>query len=198
MRRIITLAIVLAASTTAFAQEHGAPPAAAEGEHAGGGSHGDPMLPWKWANFAILGGGLGYLLSKNLKGYFTGRTAEIQKGIQDAAAMKADADKRAAAMEERLAGLKHEIDEMRREARHELESEGKRLEQETRQILTKVRQQTEQDIASATKAARQELKEYAAALAVGLAQEKLAARMTPETQRGLVNGFLHNLEGAKN
>ncbi|MDX2151443.1 MAG: ATP synthase F0 subunit B [Bryobacteraceae bacterium] len=169
-----------------------------EGEHASGETHGDPMLPWKWANFAILAGGLGYLLSKNMKGYFGARTAEIQKGIKDASAMKADADQRAAAIEAKLAGLKHDIEEMRREARHELENEGRRLEEETKQILAKVRQQTEQDIASASKAARQELKEYAASLAVNLAEQKLASQMTPETQRGLVTGFLRNLDGAKN
>ena len=53
---------------------------------------------------------------------------------------------------------------------------------------------TEQEIAAAGKTARVELKQYAAELAVGLAEQKLKARMTPDTQDGLVRGFVRDID----
>jgi hypothetical protein len=38
------------------------------------------------------------------------------------------------------------------------------------------------------------LKRYAAELAIGLAEQKIRARMTPETQDALVRGFVRDLK----
>ena len=65
-------------------------------------SGGELNMGWKWANFAILVIGLGYLIGKNLPPVFRSRTEEIQKGIVEAQAMKRDAEKRAAEMDARL------------------------------------------------------------------------------------------------
>ena len=52
----------------------------------------------------------------------------------------------------------------------------------------------EQEIASAAKAARTDLKRYSAQLAVELAERKLRDRMTPDTQNALVRGFVRHLK----
>ena len=39
------------------------------------------MTGWKWANFAILAAGIGYLLVKQAGPYFAARSTEIRKGI---------------------------------------------------------------------------------------------------------------------
>jgi F0F1-type ATP synthase membrane subunit b/b' len=57
-----------------------------------------------------------------------------------------------------------------------------------------VRAHAEQEIAAAGKTARVELKQYAAELAIGLAAQKLRARMTPDTQEGLVRGFVRDID----
>lgn len=155
------------------------------------------LTGWKWANFAILAGLLGWLIKKNAGPFFASRSKEIQKGISEAAKLKYDAEIRARAIEERLAGLQTEIESLRAEARQELHAEGERLKVETGQLLAKVQSQAEQDIAAAAKAARQNLKAHSVALAVQLAEAKLRARLNPAAQDTLVNGFVTDLHATR-
>ena len=68
------------------------------------------------------------------------------------------------------------------------------MERHTAAEIAKIQAHSEQEIASAGKAARMELKRYAAELAVELAEQKVRARMTPDAQDALVQGFVRNLK----
>src|SRR2546426_912523 len=97
-RTAVWLLLALGLTALALAQEH--PPA---GEKAGHGASAEKdMTGWKWANFAILAAGLGFLLVKQAGPYFASRSTEIRKGIEDAQEISADAEERAAAMEAKL------------------------------------------------------------------------------------------------
>ena len=65
-----------------------------------------------------------------------------------------------------------------------------RMAQQTEAEIAKIQAHAEQEIASAGKAARMALKRYSAELAMGLAEQKVRARMTPETEDALVQGFV--------
>jgi len=159
-----------------------------------GGQSAPSMTGWKWANFALLAGGLGYLIAKKAPAFFQGRTAQIRKGIADAAKFKADAEARAAGIEKKVAELGAEIEALRAGARKESEAEYERLREETARQFAKIQAQAEREIASAAKAARMELKTQAAELAIGLAEKQLLGRITAEAGRGLVAGFVKDLE----
>jgi len=159
-----------------------------------GGQSAPSMTGWKWANFALLAGGLGYLIAKKAPAFFQGRTAQIRKGIADAAKFKADAEARAAGIEKKVAELGAEIEALRAGARKESEAEYERLREETARQFAKIQAQAEREIASAAKAARMELKAQAAELAIGLAEKQLLGRITAEAGRGLVAGFVKDLE----
>lgn len=178
MRR--ALALFCLAALAAFAAEEG--------------GHGAGMTGWKWANFVLLAAGLGYLIARKAPAFFEGRTAEIRKGIEEAARMKAEAEARAAEIGRKLENIGAEIEALRAAARKEMEDEGRRVRQETAQQVAKIAAQAEQEIASAAKAASLELKAYAADLAVELAERQLRARLTAEAERRLVAGFLRELE----
>lgn len=210
MRRIaITVAMVLALAVVLCAQ-HGAPAAepghsqaAQEGVKAGEGTpvgehgsehEGDPDFWWKIVNFAVLVGALGYFIGKKAGPFFKARTDEIRKGIDEAAAMKADAERRAAEVEARLARLDEEIAVLRSEATQEVAAEGERVRSETQAHIAKVRAGAEHEIASAAKAARQGLKEHAAELALALAEKQIEARVTPEVQAFLLDRFISGLK----
>ena len=152
------------------------------------------MTGWKWANFALLAGGLGYLIAKKAPEFFQGRTAQIQKSIAGAVKFKADADARAAGIEKKVAELGAEIEALRAGAHKESEAEYQRLGEETALQFAKIQAQAERDIASAAKAARMELKTEAAELAIGLAEKQLLGRITAQAARGLVAGFVKDLE----
>ena len=199
MRKLL---VILALCVLGFAQEH---PIPADAHDAANGdkvveSHdaGDPLLFWKWVNFGILMAGLGYLFVTKGVPFFQERAAGIQKDIAEATKAKAEADARAAAIEERIANLGKEIEQMKTAASAEMQNEAKRLEAETAQSLAKVQSSAEQEIASATKQAKAELSAHAAALAIDLAAGRIRANLSPGQANGLVRVFIQDLEKAKN
>ena len=76
----------------------------------------------------------------------------------------------------------------------EAKAETERLQQQTEAEIAKIQAHAEQEIASAGKAARMALKRYSAELAMALAEQKVRARMTPDTEDALVQGFVRNLK----
>ena len=179
MKRFATLALVVCFTA--------APIFAADQE---GGS----LQIWKWANFVVLAGGLGYLIGKNGGPFFAARSVKIRKDMIDAGDVRNDAEARAAEVDRRLANLEAEIAALRAESGKEEEAEAGRFGRHTAAEIAKTQAHAEQEIAAAGKAARMELKRYCADLAVGLAEQKIRARMTPDTQDAMVRGFVRDLK----
>lgn len=159
----------------------------AEGEKGG-------MVLWKWANFAVLAIVIGWAAKKNAGPFFAARTRQIRKDMLEADDLRKQAEARAADVDRRLANLESEIAALREESTREAQSETERLSRATTAEIAKIQAHAEQEIASAGKAARMELKRYSAELAISLAEQKIRARLTPETQDALVNGFVRHLE----
>lgn len=193
MRRLALLtALGLALSLQALPQET-APP----GEASQAGEQHDPWIWWKWLNFAILAGGLGYLIAKHTPALFRRRAQEIEQAIAQAAAAKKDAEAQAAGLELRLAGLKTEIDNLRIAARADIQTEGERIARETEQRLQRIREQSGQEIELMSRAVRLQLHRYSAELALDLAQQRIRPLVTSDVQNGLVDGFLQGLRGSR-
>jgi F0F1-type ATP synthase membrane subunit b/b' len=76
----------------------------------------------------------------------------------------------------------------------EMQQEGDRLARETASQIKKIEQQAAVEIESVGKTARRMLKEYAAELALGLAEERLRGRMDNTAESALVDGFVRDLE----
>jgi F-type H+-transporting ATPase subunit b len=142
-------------------------------------------------NFAVIFFAIGGLLRKMLPGYFNGRTATIQKGIEEARKMSEDARRRLADVEGRLSRLDTEIAGMKQEADENAKAEEQRLkaagEEERRRIVISA----EQEIEMAANTARRELKSYVAELAVELAEKKI--RVTKDADEALVRAFTAQL-----
>lgn len=183
MRRLALLAAILC-FTAAWSFGEG---------NEGGGESGH-LAAWKWANFLVLAGGLGYLAGKNAGPFFAARSKKIRKDMIDADEIRKDAEARAAAVERRLANLEAEIAALRAESHQEERAETERLRHHAAAEMAKIEAHAEQEIAAAGKAARMDLKRHAAELAVDLAEKKIRARMTPDTQDALVRGFVRDLK----
>jgi F-type H+-transporting ATPase subunit b len=195
LRRIL-LAFVLIAASSGFAQEPAVEKAGEKaGEHAEAAEQNEipNEIWWKWANFAILAVGLGYLAAKHAGPFFASRSAEIQQGIMKAAEVKAEAEARAKAIEARISNLAGEVEAMRKSSQEEIAAEGARISAETAQTIAKIQAQAEQEIAATVKNASLDLKAQAAELALELAEQQIRDRLTPQTQDGLVDSFIRNL-----
>ena len=199
MKRLL-LSVILMGAWSAFGQDGGekAFEKAAEkaGEHAEAAEQNEMPneIWWKWANFGILAIGLGYLAAKNAGPFFASRSAEIQKGITDAAAVKAEAEARAKSIEARISNLAGEVQALRKSSQEAIAEEGARISAETAHTIARMQAQAENEIASAAKNASLDLKAQAAELALGIAEQEIRGRLTPQTQDGLVNSFVQDLK----
>jgi len=192
MRRLALLALAIgltAAALPGFAQEHEGE--AGKKEESFAERH---ELELKLANFVILAGLIGYFIGKNAGPFFAARSAGIRKDMDESLRQSQEAQARAAEVDRRLAHLEADIAALRAESDQEIQAETERSSRHTAEEIAKIQAHAEQEIVSAGKAARMELKRYSAELAVNLAEQKVRARMTPEAQDALVQGFVQNLK----
>jgi len=194
---ILTLAL---AGFAAYAQEHGAAPAEGHGggheaasHEAAGHEAGDPTLPAKWINFAILAAGLGFVIIKAGIPALKGQQQAILDGMNSAAKKAEATSAQAAEIEKRISNLDLEVAGIREKALGELAAEKERIGKETATLVRKVEQDASAEIASAAKFAQAELKAHTGRLALELAEQKVRARMTPEAQQALVGRFVDSL-----
>jgi len=188
MRRIFLIAALgLALAFCALPQE------ASSTESKGATQTSEPSMGWEWANFVILAAVLGYLINKSVPPLFRRQSEEIQAALAEAQKIKHEAAAYAAGVEMRLANLQREIEELRATARAEMSAEGERIRRETEHHLQRIQEQSTQEVALMTRGAKDELRKYAAGLALDLAQERVRSRMNAEIEENLVRSFLSDL-----
>lgn len=191
---IAALVLLLFATLPAIAQQRESE-AQKVAESTGVTEHG-PDIFWGWANFLLLAGGLGYLIKKNAGPYFAKRSLEIRKGMVEAEAEREASDAKVAEVDRRLANLQAEIEALRRNAQEEAEADAQRVRREAAAEMAKIQSHLAEEIASAVKSATLELRRYSAEVALGLAEQKIAARLSPETQDRLVGAFVADMAHA--
>lgn len=185
---IAALALMLLVKLPAPAQQHETEAEKVK-DSTGVTEHG-PNVFWGWANFLLLAGGLGYLVKKNAGPYFAQRSLEIRKGMADADAARSASDAKVAEVDRRLANLHSEIEALRTGAQQEAVADAERVRREAAAEMVKIQSHVAEEIASAAKSATLELRRYSADLALALAEQKIAARLSPETQDRLVKTFV--------
>lgn len=151
------------------------------------------MTGYLWANFVILAVALGWLIRKHGGPFLEARSEAIRAGITDADQRKAVAARRIAEVENKLATLGPEIEKLKADMRNEQARERDRMEARNAAEIEHIQQQGRQEVDSALKAARLQLEAHAGKLALQLAESKIRARMTPDTQRRLTRDFVGSL-----
>jgi len=169
--------------------------AAEEGEHAAGGV--PTELIFKWLNFITIFGGLGYLLRKPMREFFTGQREAIQSSIEEARRAREESRARLRGVEERLARLEQEAEALRREAAENATAEKQRIQETAQREAERILSTARAEMESVTRAARLELRAYAARLAVSLAEQEIRQRLTPQTHAALFQAFAGHLAPGK-
>jgi F-type H+-transporting ATPase subunit b len=151
-------------------------------------------LLYKTINFIILVGGLGYLLRKPLGEFFDTRSTSIRKGLEEGRKAIAASQAQLRVVEAKLSGLEAEIAAFKKSAQQDMEAERARLkqagEEEGARILESARNQT----TVAVRAAKLELKRYAAIKSVALAEEMIRTQLDDSTRKRLVAQFAATIE----
>jgi F-type H+-transporting ATPase subunit b len=148
----------------------------------------------RWANFVILFGLLGWLLRKPLAAFLRQRGRMILKALQLGRRARQEAAARLDEINARLAGLESDIAELRRQALAEAQAERDRLRDSAIAEAARILTQAEQDIDAFAKAARNELRRYAAQLAVELAEQRIRTQMTGDRHAAMVRYYAASLK----
>ena len=164
----------------------------AESEHAaaeGGHEEGLWLTIARLLNFAILVGGLGYLLRKPVANYLQQRGVQIRRDLVEAEQMRRSASEQIASLEEKLRALPGEIDALKARGADEVAAEDRRIAEAAETERQRLLEQTRREIELQVRMATQQLRREAADLTVGVASERIRGSLTPETHLRLVDRY---------
>jgi len=181
------LMVVLFAALSAYAAEEGGNTTTARANEI-----------FKWINSAIVAGLIVWVFLKLTPPFFRKSAENISSAITKATAAKVEADRQLREAEEKLARLEQEVAQLRATAQREATAEAERLRAITQSDIQKVGLAGKAEIEAAERAARLELKAFAANLAVDGAESLLVKQLTPQAQNSLVAAFVKSLEGRPN
>jgi len=145
-------------------------------------------------NFAIIAGAIVWISKRNLPAMFRNRTASIQRAIEEARRASEDASRRLSEIETRLSRLDVEIAQMTAVAEKEAAAEEEHIKGASAEDAHKIAESAKQEIDAAARAARRDLTNYAADLAVSLAARQIKVDTT--TDQMLVRNFADQLSAA--
>lgn len=164
--------------------------AVAEGQTAEGG-HEEGWLPLvaRLVNFAILVGLLAYFLRSPIASYLRGRAERIRGDLVQAAETRRAAEVQLAAIDERMKQLPAELETLRERGVAEIAAEEARIRAAAEADRDRLLEQMRRAIDMQVRLARRTLLEEVAALATGVARERITRTITPDDQMRLIDRY---------
>jgi F-type H+-transporting ATPase subunit b len=174
---------------------HGPPAAGAHGAEAAGhdteAAH--PESIWttiaRLFNFAVLVGGLIYLLRSPLAQHLASRTQQIRGGLEAAREATATATAQIAELDRRLQTLPAELEALRVKGVEEIAAEERRIQAKAEAERKRLIEEMQRDVDIRVRVARKALAEHAADLAVGLAADRVRQTITDADQARLIDRY---------
>jgi F0F1-type ATP synthase membrane subunit b/b' len=151
---------------------------------------------WKFANLLIFLAVAFYLhrrFGRPIRNALQARGEGIKQELAKARADRDAALTKLADLEARFADLDAEVERIKEKAKLEAEAEKQRISAATDEEIAKIREQTKREIESAGKAARHELRRFAALESVRLAEEILRREITAADDARLTTSNLQEL-----
>lgn len=186
-RKVLSIGFVsIVAAAPVFAQESGEITDSATG------------LVFRWLNFAIVFGIILYIFVKIAGPHFRAGSEEISRKIAEGARAREAADQQRAAAQQKLAGLGDEVARLRADAKRSGEVEAQRLRTLARAEAEMIAKAAQEEIAAAQRAARLEIKAFAARLAIERAESLLLQQITSAEQVTLFTAFVGDLQRSAN
>src|SRR3954462_9524962 len=152
---------------------------------------------WRWLNLLIFVGLFIAILRRPVSEAMRARREGIRRDLMRAQEERNAAMSKLEEVEARLARLDAEVASVRQQAEREAVEERERISKSTEEETRKLREQAQREIESAGKAARQELREFAAEQSVRLAEEMIHRDIKPEDDARLVSLRVEELGGVR-
>jgi F-type H+-transporting ATPase subunit b len=160
----------------------------------------DSTTGWvfRWLNFAIVFGVIGYFAVKKGAPYFRKHADEISEKVEEGARAREAAENERRKAQSKLDGIEREVAAMREEAKRAAEAEIQRIRALAGKDKEAVERGAQAEIAAAERAARLELKAHAARLAVERAEAALSGALAPDADAKLFREFVAGIGGSAN
>jgi F-type H+-transporting ATPase subunit b len=175
----------------AQAEEFGAE-AGEEGEE--GEEEGGPLaVVMRWINFAILFGGLGYLLREPAAEFFEARRQAILGGLEKSRAAQKDADERLTDIDGRLSRLSTETAGIGSDAEESARQERTRIVADAKKEVDRALLRSQAEVDRLAGGMELEIRSHIADRVVQSAEEKLRAQLTDPDHGRLVRRAVDEL-----
>jgi len=188
IHKLAAVALTLAAPALALANE--------EAHEAHGGEHGwdQTALIASGVNFVILIGLFVYLFRDSLNKYLKDRKATIERALNEAARLKAEAEAKHKEYSERLAKLDQELEQIKKDMIATGVKERDRIVAEAEQKAARMRREAEFMVEQQLKTLRADLTREAAETAIAAAEQLLTKATTSFDQQRLAQEYLTSLQ----
>jgi len=164
----------------------------AAAESQAGSSAGKDFLG-KVVNFAVLFGGLAYVLRKPVARFLSQRTESVRLALKTAEEAGREAESKLRSIEERVQSLRSEVEDMKKKAEAEGLADKERIMQAARQEAAKLKNYAQQEVEARVRTGIRELKAYAADKAFDLARERFKDRLDADTHARLIDRAIDRL-----
>lgn len=173
-----------------YAQEH-----RQEGSQPGhGGGGGLKETIFKWVNLGVLAGALVFFLRKPLQEFLEGRAGGIKRSLEEAKSARENAERELAIVHSKLNRLEQEVASLRAAAAAEAEAEQKRILDAARGEARLIVSSAHDEVSQLIRRAQKELREYAAAIVIQLADQKIRSEIRSENHRTLFRQFVDSMK----
>ena len=156
-------------------------------EQAAHGPLGLPMWIWQLANLVGFFGLLLYFVARPITEMFRKKQVEVEERAREARERRGAAARLETEIHERMARLDRDLEEVRARGASEGEAARAELMARAEQDAERVRREAEREIARRLAEAKDELRRTAADLTASAAREIVAARVTTEDRRRLLD-----------
>jgi F-type H+-transporting ATPase subunit b len=194
---VVANAVTARAASTQLALAWAAAPEQEREEHGNEAAEEKRELYYKIVNFAILAVALGYVLRKPVKEFFSQRSLEIVKALEEGRAALKESQAKLAVVEEKLRHLDEEIAAFKATSEKEMQQDRQRLREETAREAEKILQTAGARTDTAIRTAQLELKLYTAKEALRLAEQMIRERMDEPARARLVSQFIRTLDAGE-
>lgn len=156
-----------------------------------------PELIWGAVAFTVLMAILGFLVFPRLNQALDERTARVQGQIEDAEAVRGEAEQLRRQYEEQLAGAKDEAQRIIEEAREQGERIRSDAQTEAEREAQQIRARAREDAEAERSRVVQDLRNQVASLSVDLAGRIVERELDEQRHRDLVDSYIDNLSGMR-
>ncbi|MFH1116222.1 MAG: ATP synthase F0 subunit B [Pseudomonadota bacterium] len=182
---LLPMVLVMAMAATAYASGGG------ESAWTGG------MLIWRVINTIALIALLAYFLKKPLVSFFSERTAQVRKDLDDARDQREKAEALIADYKLKIAGMEKELERMRAELKKSAESESLKVRANAERMAAAIVEAARVTADQEVRKAKAALKAEAVELAMQMAETLIRERIGEDDRERIVEDYLVKVGGMK-